>query len=441
MTAMNELVSNGLRFGNLMRIDQPNLVERYRRAMDCLGLRPTALAEFHIDASGFSPEVAGELSDQHYMDPLGWNRRIIVLTPEQRKLPLLNVSFSADVELIRRFFIENDRALRTLTLKDVVYGEIENLILEVSSLDDLLHLREVRFDVHTPSRILEEARVLSRRADEFLSAPKAWKSPQAIEAIVEGAKRCGDVRTNGILPTELSFPWPPVFRTSHFGGIYVLRGGMHTTVLAPEGMQGAREGDDVRILSLEDAPAILDELRSGGFVEPLNAEWLRTSGVLEQRLHLLLADILVKAEPEFDPMRIIEDPYSNKWIHARMDILRRDQRFKAITQVRNLVGNGGDVATYEKSLPAELRMMFRRALPEQLGAWDINRVLLRWSRFDFLSLYALDKPAFYDAYAAMDPRLQRFAVQYILRNYHVDSADVWRRKAEFRERIFGIHNI
>ncbi len=83
-------------------------------------------------------------------------------------------------------------------------------------------------------------------------------------------------------------------------------------------------------------------------------------------------------------------------------------------------------------------MLFRRAIPDHPGVWDINRLLLRFARFDVLSVYALDKPGFYEAYAAMDPRLQAFAVQYVLRNYHAGKGDMPRKKAEFRERIFGI---
>ena len=78
------------------------------------------------------------------------------------------------------------------------------------------------------------------------------------------------------------------------------------------------------------------------------------------------------------------------------------------------------------------------AIPDHPGVWDINRLLLRFVRFDFLSVYALDKPGFYEAYKAMDSRLKVFAVHYVLRHYHSQPPDLPRKKAEFRERIFGI---
>ena len=438
---MHRLIENGLRYGNLLRIDQPNLVERYRKAMACMGLPRTALDEFHVDASGYSPEVAEELGDQRYLDPQGVNRRLIVLTPEQRKLPLLKVTFSADVALVRRFFIDNDRAIRTLTLKDAIFGEIENLTFEVESLRDVVGLREVRFDLHTPSNILEDAQRLVRRAERFLSEPDAWKSDAEVDAIVEGAKRCGDVRANGILPTSLRYQWPGVFRTSHFGGLYVLRDGVRTVVLGPGQVSGMAADAGVEFHDIEDHDATFQVLREGGYVEPFNEAWLRESGVLEQRIHLLVAEAVSRLDPEFDPLRVIDDPFSNKWISRHLDTLRTHERFRAISTMRQIVGNGGDAAAFEQSLPARHRMMFRRALPEHVGAWDINRILLRRARFDTLSLYALDKPGFYEHYDTLDERMREFTVQYILKHYQTHDADVWRKKAEFRERIFGIHQI
>ena len=437
---MDRLIKAGLRFGNLLRIDQPNLVARYRKAMEGLGVTPTALDVFHVDASGYSPEVAEEVGDRRYLDPHGVNRRIIVLTPDQRKLPLLNVEFSADVALVRRFFIDNDRAIRTLTLKDAVYGEIENMTFDVSSVADIVGLREVRFELHTPTGILEAAQDLKGRAAGFMTDPDAWKSEDGMRAIVEGAKLCGDVRGNGILPTNLRYPWPDVFRTLHFGGLYVLRGPSSTTVIGPAATEADTLAAGAAFVDLDDHEGTFHALRDGAYMEPFNESWLRDSGVVEQRLDLFVVQAVCEADPSFDPLKAMDASYTNHMVHRYLDVLRGQERFRALSTMRQVLGNGGDAAAFDVSLPARHRMMFRRALPEHVGAWDINRLLLRRARFDILSLYCLDKPSFYARYETLDSRMRDFAVQYIVRNYQGE-AGPWRRKAEYRERIFGIHQI
>ena len=64
---MKRLIDKGLMFGNLIRVDSPALVERYNRALKKLTGKVTAETEFHIDISGFSPEVGDELGDPRYL--------------------------------------------------------------------------------------------------------------------------------------------------------------------------------------------------------------------------------------------------------------------------------------------------------------------------------------------------------------------------------------
>ncbi len=436
--ATDALIAAGMRFGGLLYVSHPSLVGRYRRAMEAMGLVPTELDEFHVDACGYSPEVADELGDQRYLDPYGVNRRIIVLTPEQRGLPFLNSVISADVELVRRFYAANDRAIRALTLKDAIFGEVEDMILKATCVADLLDVREVRFTLHSTSGVLEaaiEARALTER---FLGDPLAWRSEEAQDAIIEAAKRCGDVRTNGIVPARLAFPWPPVFRTSMFGGIYLFRSKTRSLVVGPEGVRTQAVAAKARFIEVGDVEAIFEELRNDGYVEPFNEAWLRDSGILEQRIHSVVIELMAGNDPGFDPLSLLDPADVKRAILPRIDWLRRDARFRALTEMRKAVRIEGSGKHYEKKLPPELRILFRRAIPDHPGVWDINRLLLRFARFDVLSTYALDKPGFYEIYDQLDARMKRFAVRYVLRNYHAGPGDLPRKKAEFRERIFGI---
>jgi hypothetical protein len=50
---MNLLRDNELIYGRLLPVEEPHLIERYNKALDGFGLRPTARTSFEIDRSGF----------------------------------------------------------------------------------------------------------------------------------------------------------------------------------------------------------------------------------------------------------------------------------------------------------------------------------------------------------------------------------------------------
>src|SRR5688572_6217338 len=134
---MDLLRDNELIYGRLLLIDQPHLIDRYNKALVSFGLQPTALKSFEIDRTGFSPQVADELGDRLYMDPNEVNRRFIILTPAQQDLPVVHTAFSNTSQLVYEFFEKNRRAIDALTIKDVIYGEIEDSVQRVEDIDDL----------------------------------------------------------------------------------------------------------------------------------------------------------------------------------------------------------------------------------------------------------------------------------------------------------------
>ena len=137
---MKRLYENKLIFGGLLTVDEQHLVERYNKALKGFGLKPVKLKSFKIDMTGYSPEVADELDDPEYLDPNGVNRRFIILSPEQSELPVVHTQFSNTEELMLDFFDKNRREIFALTIKDVLYGEIEDNVHRVDNLEDLLLL-------------------------------------------------------------------------------------------------------------------------------------------------------------------------------------------------------------------------------------------------------------------------------------------------------------
>ena len=435
---MQRLIEEGLRFGGLLHVDHAHLVARYNAALKAFGLPPTSLTDFYIDASGYSYEVALEMQNAAYLDPEGINRRFIILSPDQADLPLIRTSFSADGQVVRAFFAANDRMIRAVTLKDALYGEIENLVFDVDRPADVLGIRDVRFVVRTPTGLLEEAQTLKTKMDRFLNAPNAWSDGALLDAIVDGAARVGDVRRNGFLPQKLSFAWPSVFWTSHFGGAYVIGKEDGAVMIGdPDKLQPKPFG--ASIIALHETPVLFSYLEERRLLEPFNPNWLKESGILDHRLKLLVAELLMLGDHDFDATPMIEDAYVSRWIADNMAKLNPDRRFRVISQMRSLLDTPAEAAAYERRLSPEQRFYFRRAVPDAPGAADINRIIVEHLPFDLLSTFILNKRRFYAIYETYTERQKAFAVAYLTTHYAPNTHDRWRLRAQVREAFFGLH--
>ena len=236
---MKLLREKSLIFGSLYTVNEPHMIERYNRALEGFGLSPTKLKEFQIDMTGFSPEVAEELDDMQYLDPAGINRRFIILTPSQSELPVVHTFFSNTEDLMVEFFNLNARALYALTIKDVVFGEIEDSVFTVEDIEELLAIEQVEFKLSTPSKLLAKSAHLKTMMERLRKEPDAWRNDKLLNDMVDTVKVTGDIRTNTLLPDEVIFRHD-TYWTAHFGGIYVFIDEETTTVIGNPDAPGFR---------------------------------------------------------------------------------------------------------------------------------------------------------------------------------------------------------
>ena len=171
---MHRLIEKGLMFGNLIPVNSPVLVERYNRALKHLTGKTTKLTDFHIDISGYSPEVGDELEDDLYLNHEGVNRQFILLTTEQKTAPLLNAKFSTSRGILKQFIIENQAQLFALTARDAVAGELVNSVYNAKEPARLFDIRKVTVEADTTGGTVATARQLGKMIDEFKTRPDAW---------------------------------------------------------------------------------------------------------------------------------------------------------------------------------------------------------------------------------------------------------------------------
>ncbi|WP_165899992.1 DUF6638 family protein [Borborobacter arsenicus] len=426
---MNLLRDNELIYGRLLAVEAPHLVERYNKALAAFGLTQTKLASFEIDRSGFSPQVAEELGDLNYLDPNQVNRRFVILTPAQAELPVVHTAFSNTSQLLYEFFSRNSRAIDALTIKDVIYGEIEDSVAMVEDIEDLLSISQVEFRVLSAEDVLGKAAELGRLVDRLKQEPDAWRDDAMLNQMVELAKVCGDIRENALVPDQVIFRHN-AFWTSHFGGLYVFVDPDMTTVISDPAAPGFRRSRpwQVSYLSIHDADRVFHFLASTGRLELPRASWIEASDYLEHRAEMAILALIREAEPERD-IANADKVWLQTWIHGHADMINRDGIFPFLNAAKREIRQLGQMRMEE--VAPQHRFQVVRAKPNHPDAWLTSRLISDFVPADFVSRYVFNKQGFYTDYEKLSEPWRSFVVERLKTAYLND-------KEALRRRLYGL---
>ncbi|MFV2034046.1 MAG: DUF6638 family protein, partial [Halocynthiibacter sp.] len=190
---MKRLIEKGLMFGNLIAVASPTLVDRYNRALGKLTGKRTNLADFHVDISGYSPEIGDALNDHMYLNERGCNRQFILLTTEQQTAPLLHAQFSTSRGILRQFIASNEAQLFALTARDAVAGELLNSVYEVAAPAELFGIRRITVEADTTEAHVAQAGRLQKLIEKFRTQDDGWWDDVLIAEMITLAMTTGDV--------------------------------------------------------------------------------------------------------------------------------------------------------------------------------------------------------------------------------------------------------
>lgn len=426
---MKRLLEAELIYGRLLPVDEPHLVERYNKALDGFGMRRTALTSFRIDMTGFSPEIADELGDRDYLDPNRVNRRFVIMTPEQVNLPVVHTSFSNTAALMHEFFSANARAINAITIRDALYGEIEDSVSVVNDIDDLLSINEVRFKVLSAEDMLGKAGELRGLVDRLKTVPNAWSDDAMLNRMVELAKQTGDIRQNALVPDQLVFRHE-AYWANHFGGVYVFLDDKTTTVICDPTVPGFRRSRpwQVSYIALDDHKRIFEFLASTKRLELPRASWVEPSGLFQHRADMTVVNLVNQGDPTAD-LEKADRIWLQTWMHRNAAPVARDGIYPFLQEAIRTVAATGEIKINE--VPPERRFLVVRAAPEHPDQWLVNRLISQMVPYDFVSRFVFDKQGFYAAYEQYSEKFRAYVVATLTRTYLQD-------KAGFRRKLYGI---
>ena len=401
-------------FGNLIEVASPALVERYNRALQHLTGKQTKLADFHIDISGYSPEIGDELQDNLYLNPNGANRQFILLTTEQRTAPLLNVTFSTDWGILTQFIEANEPQLFALTARDAVTGELLDTVYEVSTPARLFDYRKVTVEADTVGGAVAEAARLTRLIDRFRTEDAGWRDDLLIAEMIGLAKVTGDVTRVAVNLGKPSFEQPD-FWTSHFGGLYIFRGVSHPAAISVQPREKIGDLPIAMQFDLGDRNQIARFLEVNGLVEPIvKAKGADAAAILQQKMDFVLLDAA-------ETLGLTPTGGSRRDLRAIAQKLGAalPDEFLGLAALLRWVEAAGDWPRLTSEHPAYFYTLRASAGSDR----DlVNMLLAQLSPLDVRQLFICHKELFYATYQTWSQAKRAYVVDFLDREYSVDRA-------------------
>jgi hypothetical protein len=418
---MNRLIRAGLMFGNLFHVSSPALVDRYNRALQHLTGKRTQLTDFHVDISGYSPEIGDELSDDLYLNHAGVNRQFILLSMEQRTAPLLNAQFSTSRDILRQFIAENEAQLFALTARDAVAGELVNSVYDVATPRRLFDIRRITIDADTAAGTVRDAARLGKMVDRFKTAPDGWFDDVLIADMITLAGKTGDVVRNPVRLSQMAFEQRN-FWTAHFGGLYLFQEADHPAVIAPSG--GGDLGDlPIPVIAGDQRHQIATFLQQNNLVETIvEVRGIASSAILRQKMDFILVDAVADRGVDLTGMTRAD---MRRLARTHAELL--SEEFHALAALVNWAENGGSWPLIESGHPA---YFYSLRAADTTDAALVNMLLAELAPKDVRQLFICHKELFYNTYAGWSEAKKAYVVDFLKAEYQVD-------KAGARAALFG----
>lgn len=419
---MKRLIEKGLMFGDLIHVASPYLIERYNRALQQLAGKRTRLEDFHIDISGYSPEIGDELGDHLYLNHNGVNRQFILLTPDQKACPLLNAKFSTSHGILEHFITANEAQLFALTAGDAVAGELVNSVFNLSDPRKLFDLRRVRIEADTTQGSLRHADELGGLVEQFKAQEDGWFDDELINRMIDLAGKSGDLTRNPIRLKETEFTQAN-FWTSHFGGLYLFPEVEHPAAIATGDKAGLDNLPIKYVFATRERNRIAKFLEYNDLAEPIvKARGIDAAAILRQKMDFIVIDAAADAGLNLtgltraDMRRI-----------ARQNADHLPPEYGTLSGLLNWAEGAGKWPRISSQDASYFYTLRAAKTPHQ----DlVNRLLAELSPLDFRQLFICHKELFYHLYAGWSEAKKTFVADFLAREYQVD-------KAGAREALFG----
>ncbi|WP_299625369.1 DUF6638 family protein [uncultured Tenacibaculum sp.] len=410
---MQKLKEADLYKGELIPISG-KLVERYNKCLVKLGFTETKLTSFFIDGIGWSPEVAEEKEEIHYLNNGEANPHCIIITPLQKGLPVYNPFHSFDRELMKQVFKTHQSNIENITRDSAICVDFDQKIDVFYEPLDVLKYKDVTVRFRLVDN-LDKAQKEQLDLIELFNRDNNFINEEIHQKLLDSANTYGDLRERVIDIKDITFNVDSFF-TEAFGGIFVIKSFL-SPILVFQDIDAYKEAikdasHDVLMYHIEH-DELIEKLRSHLIIEfDLDSEI--TKRRYERVKKFLLSKYLENTTHEVKD--ILEDPmlfksYLNKIdISARKKVMSVDRYLEkkksgTFVKVEDIIDEEVHVALH--SPHSSLKPS------EQDLIW---KLLVSISPKDILFLYWYDKKEFYNKYKSWNDSMKDWVIQTIQNN-------------------------
>ena len=409
---------NKLKQANLYRSElipvSGKLVERYNKCLKTLGFKETKLTSFSIDGIGWSPEIAEEKKNVHYLNHGGANPQGIIISPLQKGKPVYLPFHSFDRDMMQHIFRMHGSKINDITRDSAICIDFDQDIDVFYEPLDILKYDDVSISFRLIDNLEEKQKEQLQLVDKFRTGNN-FIDEDIHKELLDSANTYGDLRNRDLNLYPLHYTTGS-FYTRAFGGVYLLRDFIQTIVVF-ENEDSYKEAikdtiHDVLIYYI-DQPELVEKLKSHIIIE-CDLEYMVTTPNYDR---IKKFELYNKLEQPEHPIKEILDSkalfksYLNKInIDARKQVmgvelyLEKLERSNAY-KIEDMVDQSMYFALHQphSSLSSEHRDL-------------IHKLLINIAPKDVLFLYWYDKEQFYKNYETWDSSFQDWVIETISNN-------------------------
>ncbi|MFD2823728.1 DUF6638 family protein [Lacinutrix iliipiscaria] len=390
------------------------LVERYNKCLIKLGFESTKLKSFSIDGIGWSPEIAEEKGNMHYLNHGDANPHGIIITPLQKGKPVYIPYHTFDREMMKFIFNTYESKINDITRDCAICLDFDQQIDAFYEPLDVLKYDVVSINFHLINELYHVQKEQFQLIETFKSENN-FIDEDLHQKLLNSARTYGDLRHRDLELPTIQFKTNS-FYTRALGGVYVLRDFISEIVVF-EDEEWYKEAikdtiHDVLIYHIEQ-PELMDKLRDHLLIECDLEKVVKTKHYQRVKKIMLATELKDIKHPIKD---ILDDKVLFRRYLNTIDA-------KALKRV-----NGVEIylERLERSNAFKIHDLvdqkFYDALHEPHSSLDVKHQDLMWkllvnvSPKDVLFLYWYDKEEFYNLYKTWDDSMKDWVIATISNN-------------------------
>lgn len=407
-----------LKLANLYRSDlipiSGKLVERYNKCLKTLGFSETKLTSFFIDGIGWSPDIAEEKNNVHYLNHGDANPNGIIISPLQKGKPVYLPFHSFDREMMQHVFRTHGQKINDITRDSAICIDFDQNIDVFYEPLDVLKYDKINITFKLIDNLEQVQKDQLRLVDKF-NIGNNFIDEGIHQQLLDSAKTFGDLRDRDLSLHPLQFRTDS-FYTRAFDGVYLLRDFIKPIVVF-ESKEHYKEAikdtiHDVLIYHIEQ-PELVDKLKDHIIIECDLEKMVKTPNYDRVKKYELAQFLKETEHPIKDILNdnVLFKSYLNKIdINARKQVmsveiyLEKLERSNAY-KIEDIVDQSFYFALHQphSSLSSEHRDL-------------IHKLLINIAPMDVLFLYWYDKEQFYVNYLTWNDSFKDWVIERIRNN-------------------------